>query len=169
LELATLTSRAAVEGGADAERIMRILKDFTEEINSMDKVEEFFLKIHGIVETFLQGIMALATKKHLSLVNKARDFIMANYNQPLTIDTVARYLFISPSHLSRLFREELGCTINDYITRVRIEQAVEFIKKPEMSVAQVSKAIGISNQSYFAKVFRQYIGVTPLVYKNSLF
>ncbi|OLN26317.1 PocR ligand-binding domain-containing protein [Desulfosporosinus metallidurans] len=169
LELATLTSRAAVEGGANAERIMHLLKEFNKEIEGIERVEKFFYKIQRIVETFLEGIFTLANKKHLAIVKDARDFIMENYALPITVTNVAQHLFISPSHLSRLFREELDCTINDYLTRVRVEQAVEIMKKPEFSVAQVSKAVGFQNQSYFAKVFRKYIGVTPLIYKNSLY
>lgn len=169
LELATLTSRAAVEGGANAERIMILLKEFNKEIEGSERVEKYFYKIQHIVETFLEGIFTLADKKHLAIVKNARDFIMENYALPLTVTDVSEHLFISPSHLSRLFREELDCTINDYLTRVRVEQAVEMMKKPEFSVAQVSKAVGFQNQSYFSKVFRKYIGVTPLIYKNSLY
>ncbi|WP_206812532.1 PocR ligand-binding domain-containing protein [Paradesulfitobacterium ferrireducens] len=169
LELASLTSRAAVEGGADAEQAMAMLKEFNAEIEPIDRIEQFFYKIRGIVETFLQGIFALTDKKHLSLVKSARNYIMENYHKPLTVQDAADHLFISPSHLSRLFRQELDCTFNDYLTRVRVEKAVELMKKPELSVEQVAKAVGYKNQSYFAKIFRRYIGVTPLTYKNSLF
>ncbi|MCB8816060.1 PocR ligand-binding domain-containing protein [Desulfosporosinus shakirovi] len=169
LELASLSSRAAVEGGADAELVMVKLQDFNNEINSIERIEEFFFKVHKVIGEFLDGIFKLADKKHLSLVNNARNFIMENYHKPLTLKATANHLFISPSHLSRLFRLELDCTFNDYLTRVRVEKAVELMKKPEFSVEQVSKAIGFKSQSYFAEVFRKYIGVTPLIYKNSLF
>ncbi|TGE38004.1 helix-turn-helix domain-containing protein [Desulfosporosinus fructosivorans] len=169
LELASLSSRAAVEGGADADQVMVKLQGFNNEINSIERIEEFFFKIHKVIEAFLDGIFKLADKKHLSLVNNARNFVMENYHKPLTIKATADYLFISPSHLSRLFRLELDCTFNDYLTRVRVEKAVELMKKPEFSVEQVAKAIGFKSQSYFAEVFRKYIGVTPLIYKNSLF
>lgn len=169
LELATLTSRAAVEGGANAERSMLLLKEFNKEVEGIERVEVFFYKLQRIVETFLEGIFTLANKKHLAIVKQARDFMMENYALPLTVANVAQHLFVSSSHLSRLFREELDCTINDYLTRVRVEQAVEIMKKPEFSVSQVSIAVGFQNQSYFAKVFRKYIGVTPLIYKNSLY
>ncbi|HBV85184.1 MAG TPA: histidine kinase [Desulfosporosinus sp.] len=169
LELASLSSRAAVEGGADAEQVMVKLQDFNNEIDNIERIEEFFFKVHKVIAEFLDGIFKLADKKHLSLVNNARNFIMENYQKPLTLKATADNLFISPSHLSRLFRLELDCTFNDYLTRVRVEKAVELMKKPEFSVEQVSKAIGFKSQSYFAEVFRKYIGVTPLVYKNSLF
>ncbi|OLN31939.1 PocR ligand-binding domain-containing protein [Desulfosporosinus metallidurans] len=169
LELASLSSRAAVEGGADAEQAMSILKDFNDEVDRIDRVEEFFVKVHKVIATFLDGIFKLADKKHLSLVTNARNFIIENYHKPITIKATADHLFISPSHLSRLFRLELDCTFNDYLTRVRVEKAVELLKKPEFSVEQVSKAVGFKSQSYFAEIFRKYIGVTPLIYKNSLF
>lgn len=169
LELASLSSRAAVEGGADAEQVMLKLQDFNNEVDSIERIEEFFFKVHKVIEEFLDGIFKLADKKHLSLVNNARNFIMENYHKPLTLKATADHLFISPSHLSRLFRLELDCTYNDYLTRVRVEKAVELMKRPEYSVEQVSKAIGFQSQSYFAEVFRKFIGVTPLIYKNSLF
>jgi len=169
LELATLVSRAAVEGGVDAEQAMVMLEEFNAEINKLEEIEEFFYKIYSIVEELLSNIFALTDKKYLSLVKEARTYIMENYYKTIQIEDVAESLFISSSHLSRLFRQEINCTVNEYLTRVRIEKAVELMKKPELSVAQVSQAVGIKNQSYFAKVFRKYIGVTPLVYRNSLF
>ncbi|MDQ7095143.1 PocR ligand-binding domain-containing protein [Desulfosporosinus sp. PR] len=169
IELATLVSRAAVEGGANAERAMAMLNEFNEGVIALDKVEEFLFKIHTIVEKLLEEIFALADKKHLSLVKEARYFMMENYSRSIKIDDIAGHLCISPSHLSHLFRKELNCTVNDYLTRVRVEKAVELMKKHELSVEQVSRSVGFKNQSYLAKVFKKYIGVSPMVYRNSLF
>ncbi|SDE65069.1 PocR ligand-binding domain-containing protein [Sporomusa acidovorans] len=167
-ELAALVSRAAVEGGADAEQAMSILKNFYNQIDNPKRVEELFCLINTLILELLDNSLALANKKHLSLVNEAKKFIMSNHSKSIKIEDVAGRLFISPSYLSRLFQQEVRCTVNDYITRVRIEHAVELIKKHELSVEQVSKAIGFQSQSYFTKIFRKYIGVTPLVYRNSL-
>ncbi|MBP2662880.1 MAG: rhaR 12 [Firmicutes bacterium] len=167
-ELATLTSRAAVEGGAEAELVMVVLDKFNEKLNDCQRMEDFFLHMQKLVTVLLNSSVSLEDKKHYGLVNEAKGFILENYSRPIKIDDVAAQLFISPSHLSRLFRQELNCTVNDYITRVRVEQAVELMKKPEFSVAQVSQAVGFQSQSYFAKVFSKHIGVAPLIYRNSL-
>lgn len=168
LELSALVSRAAVDGGIDAERAVLILNDYHKEAEKIDKIEELFCRANQIVEELSDNVFALADKKHLGLVKMAREYIMDNFHRPINIEDIAQFLFISSSHLSRLFREELDCTVNNYLTRVRIEKAVELIKKPELSVEQVSRAVGIKSQSYFTKIFKQYIGVTPLVYRNSL-
>ncbi|UMZ73620.1 PocR ligand-binding domain-containing protein [Natranaerofaba carboxydovora] len=168
LELTSLVSRAAVDGGSDAETTMKLLEKFNNEIRNLE-VEELIYKVWAIVEKFLENIFALADKKYLNLVKEARNYIMENYDKQIKIEDVSNYLCISESHLSRLFRQEMNCTVNEYITRVRVEKSVELLKKPEMSVGEVARSVGIKNQSYFSKIFKQYIGVTPIVYKNSLF
>ncbi|QDR81642.1 PocR ligand-binding domain-containing protein [Sporomusa termitida] len=168
VELAALVSRAAVEGGAEPEVVMVMLQQFNEKINDCRQMEEFFSRMQKLVTAFLDQSLSLEDKKHSGLVNEAKSFIMENFSRSIKIDDVAAQLFISPSYLSRLFRQELNCTVNDYITRVRVEQAVELMKKPELSVAQVSQSVGFQSQSYFAKVFCKHIGVAPLTYRNSL-
>ena len=168
VELAALVSRAAVEGGAEPEVVMVMLQQFNEKLNDCRQMEEFFFRMQKLVGAFLDQSLSLEDKKHGGLVNEAKSFIMENFSRAVKIDDVAAQLFISPSYLSRLFRQELKCTVNEYITRVRVEQAVELMKKPELSVAQVSQAVGFQSQSYFAKVFCKHIGVAPLIYRNSL-
>ncbi|HWR40886.1 MAG TPA: PocR ligand-binding domain-containing protein [Patescibacteria group bacterium] len=167
-ELGSLISRAAVEGGAEANSVMDTLRQFHDRIAECHRMEEFFFRLKELVAVILVQSQSLEDKKHCGLVNDAKNYILVNYSQNIKIEDVAVHLFISPSHLSRLFRQEQGCTVNDYITRVRVEQAVEFLKRPGFSVAQTSQAVGFQSQSYFAKVFSKYIGVTPLVYRNSL-
>ncbi|HZK56326.1 MAG TPA: PocR ligand-binding domain-containing protein [Desulfosporosinus sp.] len=168
-ELTSLVARAAVEGGADAERAMAALRQHNNEINTLETMEEIFYQAKRMVEEFLKYIYALADKKHLSLVKGAREFIMGNHHKQIKVEDVAAYMFISPSHLSRLFRQELNCTVLEYLTRVRVEEAVELMKRPEYSVLDVAKMVGFQTQSHFAQIFKKYIGVTPLVYRNSLF
>ncbi len=168
-ELISLVSRAAVEGGVDAERAMQVLEQHHEELNRLEKIEEMFYQAQKITDKFLNDIFALTDRKHLSMLKKAREFITRNYNKPIKLEDIAVHLYISPSHLSRLFRQELDCTVLEYLTRVRIEEAVELMKKRQYSIEEVAKTVGFKNQSYFSKVFKKYLGVAPLVYRNSLF
>ncbi len=169
VELATVVSRAAVEGGVEPEKAMVMLQQFNQKVDDCYRMEEFFFHVQKLVNSFLEQSLSLVNKKHCGLVNEAKNFILENYSRTIKVGDVAAHLFISPSYLSRLFRQELNCTVNDYITRVRVEEAVELMKKPELSVAQVAQSLGFQSQSYFAKIFCKYIGVAPLIYRNSLF
>ena len=165
-ELICLVSRAAVEGGVDAGRSMEALGQYNKELT---KTGDIFYQAKRTIEYYLDDIFALANKKNLSLVKRARDYIMDNYREPLRIEDIASSLYISSSHLSRLFRQELDCTVLEYLTRVRVEKAVELLKDNQYSIQDVAGLVGFKNAGYFARVFKEYIGVTPLTYRNSLF
>ena len=68
--------------------------------------------------------------------------------------------------LFKSFREKLNCTVNNYITRVRIEKSIELMSMRELSIQEISKKVGFNSQSYFTKIFKRYIGVTPVIYRN---
>lgn len=165
-ELCCLVSRSAVEGGVDADRSMEILENYDLQINEIGAI---YHQANKIIEHYLEEIFAFTDKKHVGMVKRAREFILDNYQKPIKVDDIAEYLFISPSHLSRLFRQELNCTVLEYLTRVRIEKALELLKSNEYSVEKVSKLVGFKYSSYFVRIFKKHVGVTPLTYRNKLF
>ncbi|UNC92205.1 PocR ligand-binding domain-containing protein [Candidatus Contubernalis alkaliaceticus] len=165
-ELVCLVSRAAIEGGVDADRAMEVLKEYNKELK---KVGDIFYQAKKTIEHYLDGIFALTNKKHINTVKKAREYIMENCSQSLTTQDIATHIYISPSHLSRLFRKELDCTVLEYLTRVRIEKALQLLKNNEQSIEEVARSVGFKNTSYFARIFKERVGVTPLTFRNSLF
>ncbi len=165
-ELVCLVSRAAVEGGIDAERAMDVLQQYNSELS---KAGDIFYQAKKTIEHYLDDIFALTDKKHIGMVKRAREFMMNNYSRPIKVEDVAAHLYISPTHLSRLFRKELDCTVLEFLTRVRVEKAVNFLNKNEHSIQEISNLVGFNNPSYFARIFKKQIGVTPLIYRNSLF
>jgi len=165
-ELCCLVSRSAVEGGVDAERAMEILDEY--DLKASDVTTVLF-QAKKILEYYLDDIFAFTNKKHLGMVKRAREFILDNYSQPIKVEDISAALYISSSHLSRLFRQELNCTVLEYLTRVRIVKAIELLKRNENSVQDVSKMVGFKYSSYFVRVFKQHTGITPLAYRNKLF
>ena len=73
---------------------------------------------------------------------------------------------MTTSYLCRLFKRELGITVNAYLTKVRVEHSKELLKTEE-AIADIARLCGFSDQSYFTKVFRQSEGVTPLKYRKN--
>jgi AraC-like DNA-binding protein len=68
-------------------------------------------------------------------------------------------------HLSRVFRKCTGEGIGEYVHRLRIRAACEQILQPEISIAEVSLALGFSDQSHFTRAFRRVTGMTPAVFR----
>lgn len=82
-------------------------------------------------------------------------------NDALGLAFLAREVGVSPSHLSRVFHEKTGERPNEYITKVRIQNAMDGLRSTQLSVKSISAACGFSDSSYFCRVFRQIVGQTP--------
>ena len=85
------------------------------------------------------------------------------------VEEVADSLGVSPEHLSRCFRKEFGVPPVEYLTRLRIQSAINELLGTEKSVECIARENGFSNGNYFGKVFRRYMGMSPGAYRrNSL-
>lgn len=165
-ELCCVVSRAAVEGGVDTERAMSILDNYNTDLK---EIELIFQQSNKIIGSYIDDIFAFSDRKHVGMVKKAREYILENYSRQIKVEDVAASLYISSSHLSRLFRQELNCTVLEYLTRVRIEKALSLLKNNENSIQEVSKIVGFKYPSYFVRLFKQYTGITPLAYRNKFY
>ena len=84
------------------------------------------------------------------------------------MEEIAQSVSLSSSYLSVLFKEKMHMTIHDYLIRVRIENSIELLNRRDLSIKQVMQLCGFESQSYYNKVFKKMIGVTPGVYRNQL-
>lgn len=101
-----------------------------------------------------------------SVIKITKDYIGEHYAEELTREDLARQVYLSPDYLSRLFRSEVGENLSSYLIRYRIEKAKELLRGTKEPVNQIASAVGYTNFSYFAKIFRKYTGCTPNVYRK---
>lgn len=109
-------------------------------------------------------------RKHGSysyLIEKAKQYISQNYqNANLSIDSVARYLNISNSYFSILFKQETNQTFVDYLTAMRIEKAQNLLKASGYRTYEVADQVGFNNPTYFSTIFKKHTGHSPSEYRK---
>lgn len=101
-----------------------------------------------------------------SLSARAKRYIRRNFPSPIGIADVAAFLKVSQSHLSREFYRETGGKAIDYLTRTRLDRAVDMLTSGEKSVGEIGTACGFSGGNYFSKVFKRHMGMTPVVFRE---
>lgn len=67
---------------------------------------------------------------------------------------------MSPTYFSKYFKEEMGLSYTHYITKLRMEKAMEFLKDPEVKVYEIAYSVGFKEYTYFAKAFKKYFGIS---------
>lgn len=100
------------------------------------------------------------------ICNSVKEFINKNYQEELSIETISRAVSVSPFHMSRVFKEEAGCSPMQYVTRLRLGKAQVLLIHTDMSVTDIACQIGYNNSSAFNYSFQKQFGMTPLSFRN---
>lgn len=93
-------------------------------------------------------------------VQRAMAIMEQRYAEDLSLEGVADEVGISPYYLSRLMRKESGCTFVEYLTRLRIKEAVRLVNASRLTIREISARVGYSNHTYFCRVFKRQTGLT---------
>lgn len=110
----------------------------------------------------------LRVKEPTNLIEKVKQIIKAEYHTNLSIPELASRVYLTPNYLCLLFKQETGMTINDYLTKVRIQTAKNLLDDPKNKIYQICDMIGYSDTSYFTKIFKKTTGVTPSQYRDRI-
>lgn len=167
VELIALISRALLDGGLDSQIAIVSLDLYHNKISTSSNIEDLFAVINDVTLKLIDMISILSNDKHTSLIRKAKDFIHQNYSKDISVEDIAESILISASYLSTIFKNSVNCTVTEYINKVRIEESIELMRQRELTMQEIAKSIGFSNSSYFTKVFKKYMNVTPIHYRNN--
>lgn len=99
-----------------------------------------------------------------TLVQQIAKYISENYNADLSLDMLSKKFSVSPSHLSRMFKNVTGVGLSEYINICRITAAEKLLTGTDMTVTQVATECGFNDSNYFAAVFKKLKGITPKKY-----
>lgn len=124
------------------ERINNIFREIIDEINGTNDVSQ--------------------------LIKMAIQYIKEKYDQDINLDVIARSIYITPGYLSLLFKQETGINFLDYLHKYRIQKAKELLHDNTLKIYNVSNLVGYNNEKYFSQVFKNYTGLTPKQYKDSI-
>jgi len=133
-------------------------------------LEDRTLREEKVTEYFLKAVRH--EKKNVStrsgkLVEDVKAYIAAHYMEPdLCIADISRELLINQTYLRSMFKDEMQITISEYLTKYRMQLALDLIQHTDDKFFVISEKVGYSDVSYFGKSFKKYYGVTPKEYRN---
>ena len=161
LELIVMISRAAVESGAELDRLLGLNYNFISEVSAIDVYEDLCDWVVKVLDQFLETVYESRNLPNSRQLTDALSYIRSHHMYNLTLDDVAAQVHVSPFYLSHMFKEKLGVTFVEYLTRVRIEMAKNYLLNTQLPITAIAEKVGYEDASYFGKVFRKTTGVTP--------
>lgn len=169
LELMIMVSRTAVETGAEMSEVIQLNTKVINEIYTMDNTAEISSWVCIMLNKYMDLLEGHQSSiKTKQIVDSATEYVRENVRKNITLLDVAEAVFISQYYLSHVFKEVLGCTVVEYITKVKMETAKKLLHNPKNSVADVSEKLGFGDTSYFSKVFKKNEGITPTQFRKRM-
>lgn len=99
-------------------------------------------------------------------IKKILTYCLENYTQPLTLESLAKELYLNKYYISHIFRERMNISYKDFITQLRVEHACKLLKK-NVSVTETAYASGFSSTKTFNRVFLKYMKMNPREYAKT--
>jgi AraC family transcriptional regulator len=98
---------------------------------------------------------------------RALDHLHANFLEPISLTELALKVEIDPSHLARTFREFYGCTMSEYVRKLRVEKARKELLTTDKPLSTIAFDAGFADQAHFSRVFKELTGLTPGAFRRS--
>ena len=101
-----------------------------------------------------------------SHIQDIASYIEEHYDQDLNLDFLSQKFGVSKSYLPKRFKAQIGFTPTEFLSHMRIREAKEMLRKTDEPISTIACRVGISNVSYFIKLFKKYEQFTPLAFRN---
>jgi len=166
LELLVLSSRAAIEAGADETQILALCEECVGQMGSIYDVDKLCYWLTGALKRFFGCLFDRVSGAEQNPMPRVLAYLRRNSARRITLEEAAEQAHLSPSYFSRMFRARTGKTFSDYLTRLRVEHAKRLLKQPELDMAQIAAQTGFYDQSHFTRAFKSVTGYTPGVFRR---
>ena len=167
---AAMLTRYCIDGGLEPEQAYRLSDFYILKMDTCTTVRQIADLHHEMAKDFT-GKMVLQKKSSIlsKPVVQCVDYIYSHIKERITVAVLAEYTGLSESYLSRVFKQNLGISISDYIREKKIEKATHLLRYSDKSIIDIANYLSFSSQSHFIQTFENFTGMTPKKYRNKYY
>ena len=148
--------------------IFQHLSTFTHKLPQATSIENLVNMATNYVHKSCLLVRNYSYPDYSLLIKNTVNYIDQNLQENLSLSILANRVGKNASYLSALFNKEVGCTITEYVNTTRIQASLKYLTTTNMSIAEISDLVGISDFGYYSRLFKKKIGCTPTEYRKML-
>lgn len=145
--------------------------------NPIDNRQRIMLKIMEVLIFINDTQKEIDEKKEPKLevedpmftrISQVVQYINEHYGEVMSLESLAKQFYFSSYYLSRNFKKTTGFNLKEYINQVRILEAEKKLAQENRPISEISREVGFESQTHFGRVFKQYKGISPSVYRKKI-
>lgn len=158
----SLLNTFIIFNNTQSSNITKKLNSIRQSINDIESFQKLSSWIIKMIET---NIDLVDRSRYSPAVEKALEFIELNYQEIMNVMEIADHVNLSLDYFSRLFKKEVGDTLNSYLINFRLDKASIILISSNLSIQEVAQRVGIENGSYFSKCFKNKFNTQPIQFR----
>jgi len=138
--------------------------------NKQMSIQTIVGKVQKYIEDHISHGLSLDElgKVAQTIVGKVQKYIEDHISHGLSLDELGKVAHLHPVYLSKLFKQETGENVSNYISKKRLEKASHLLLDSELRIADISQMVGYKKNQYFIQLFKEEFGVTPYQYRRNM-
>lgn len=138
---------------------------YLEDFNSIEQIKDWFIQKSISLNEIIRKERVNSSKV---LVEKAKEYIKSNYSDcDISVEKLCSNLHVSPTYFSTIFKKETDMSFVNYLTDIRLEEAVKLLNTTDDKTYIIATKIGYQEANYFSYVFKKKFGISPSRYRKN--
>lgn len=165
LQILRIISKVCHEQGLTSDKLERARLVST--FSSITDLNTCISWIYSVIDLYNENTNRRNISIDSDFINNVIAYISNNVDKQISLNSVADEFKISPSYLSRLFKECLGTNFLEYVSNKKLEKACELlVGQNDMNISDIAQTLGYVTPAYFSRIFKEKYGLTPALYRK---
>jgi len=163
-----VVSNSRLSGIYDPAILSETKTGLNEAVSNSTSVSDLLREAVMILLPLGRSILHKGKQEANDVADQLEQYLIMNFNKPITSETMSKKFGFVPSYLSKIFRTAKGVSPSDFLTSYRVEKAKQILREqPDVKIRDVAKATGYDDQYYFSKIFKKQTGQWPSNFQES--
>lgn len=158
----------AIESGTPYNKAISMSDEFVTKVGVLDNINGIYELMKSSLIAFTRAVAVTRITAYSKPVRLAMEYIENHYSEKITLEVLAEKVNLSSSYLSSIIKKETGMSLAENINKIRIEESKKILLKSNVNVTELAAMVGYNYSNHFARLFKQFTGMTPLKFKNSI-
>ncbi|MNM09146.1 putative response regulatory protein [compost metagenome] len=142
-------------------------KSLLETLNEASTYQDLENSLKQVIDRIIEKLGSKNKGKELVLLSQVKAYVEEHYSENITLESIASMVYMNPYYFSSFFKKHTGQNFKNYVTEVRMSQALRLLVETDLMVYEIADRVGYNNARHFSDIFKRKFRKLPQEYKQT--